>query len=568
MEYHYKAFISYRHDPADSRIAAEIQTQVERYRLPYSVRKEKGIKSVGTVFRDKEELSAGSDLNENIQWALLHSEYLIVICSKRLKDSLWCQKEIEFFLAHRDHRHVTTVLVDGEPQDVIPKILQEEKILTEDADGNPVEVTVPLEPLSCDYRMPIRRARREELPRLIAVLTGIRYGELMQRQKKRQRRLLAAAAATAAVLIAYLSWSLVNIRAGYRRTQISESLSMADDALKSIEDNNHLEALKTSLGAVPTQEAPRPFVPEAQYALSRSLHSYEAPSYISSSDVARFEFDGRNYTIINVRALAAQGSTLYVATSEHVFVCKDSHFEPLLISPGIIVDIILDDGNNLLYISTQDKGGIIYDIASGSYIKNEFIEPSASAEVLRAFERNGVHCFMYRIENDTLICYYSELTSNVMRSFAEVRKNSYKKPFVRLEHLSEMADGCAVYFTTTGPYEELYPVKCAVEKIAGVDHAFYLDVYNGAWYLEVFSDKASKAAGIGFLREKYGFDKVVAFGDNLNDLPMFSRADVRVAVKNARPEVIAAADLTAPSNSEDGVAMWLLENSMLYNNSI
>ena len=293
MEYHYKAFISYRHDPADSRIAAEIQTQVERYRLPYSVRKEKGIKSVGTVFRDKEELSAGSDLNENIQWALLHSEYLIVICSKHLKDSLWCQKEIEFFLAHRDHRHVTTVLVDGEPQDVIPKILQEEKILTEDADGNPVEVTVPLEPLSCDYRMPIRRARREELPRLIAVLTGIRYGELMQRQKKRQRRLLAAAAAAAAVLIAYLSWSLVNIRAGYRRTQISESLSMADDALKSIEDNNHLEALKTSLGAVPTQEAPRPFVPEAQYALSRSLHSYEAPSYISSSDVARFEFDGR-----------------------------------------------------------------------------------------------------------------------------------------------------------------------------------------------------------------------------------------------------------------------------------
>ena len=84
MAYHYKAFISYRHDPADSRIASEIQTQVERYRIPYSIRKEKGIKSVGTVFRDKEELSAGSDLNENIQWALLNSEFLIVICSKRL----------------------------------------------------------------------------------------------------------------------------------------------------------------------------------------------------------------------------------------------------------------------------------------------------------------------------------------------------------------------------------------------------------------------------------------------------------------------------------------------------
>ena len=46
MAYHYKAFISYRHDPADSRIASEIQTQVERYRIPYSIRKEKGIKSI------------------------------------------------------------------------------------------------------------------------------------------------------------------------------------------------------------------------------------------------------------------------------------------------------------------------------------------------------------------------------------------------------------------------------------------------------------------------------------------------------------------------------------------
>ena len=293
MAYHYKAFISYRHDPADSRIASEIQTQVERYRIPYSIRKEKGIKSVGTVFRDKEELSAGSDLNENIQWALLNSEFLIVICSKRLKDSAWCRKEIEFFLEHRDHRHVVTVLVDGEPFDVIPKILLEQTIATQDANGNPVEVKVPLEPLSCDYRMPVRRARREELPRLIAVLTGIRYGELMQRQKKRRRRLLTAAAAAAAVLIAYLSWSLVNIRAGYRRTQISESVSMAENAMKMIDNNNHLAALRESLQAVPTPEDPRPFVPAAQYALSRSLHSYEAPSYINNSDVERFEFDSR-----------------------------------------------------------------------------------------------------------------------------------------------------------------------------------------------------------------------------------------------------------------------------------
>ncbi len=79
-----------------------------------------------------------------------------------------------------------------------------------------------------------------------------------------------------------------------------------------------------------------------------------------------FEYDGQTYSVINVRALAAKGSTLYIATSEHVYVYQDHHFEPLVMEAGVIVDIILDERNDLLYISTQDKGGIIYDIAQGT----------------------------------------------------------------------------------------------------------------------------------------------------------------------------------------------------------
>ena len=94
-----------------------------------------------------------------------------------------------------------------------------------------------------------------------------------------------------------------------------------------------------------------------------------------------------------------------------------------------------------------------------------------------------------------------------------------------------------------------------------MDIAFYLDVYNGAWYLEIFSHKASKANGIRFIREHYGFSKVVAFGDNLNDLPMFEQADVKVAVGNARDEVKAAADYVIGTNDNDGVAEWLTTNN-------
>ena len=76
-----------------------------------------------------------------------------------------------------------------------------------------------------------------------------------------------------------------------------------------------------------------------------------------------FEFSGKEYAIINVRALAADGTILYIATSEQIYVYKDFHFEPLLLDAGVITDILLDKDNQLLYISTQDNGGIIYDIA-------------------------------------------------------------------------------------------------------------------------------------------------------------------------------------------------------------
>ena len=107
-------------------------------------------------------------------------------------------------------------------------------------------------------------------------------------------------------------------------------------------------------------------------------------------------------------------------------------------------------------------------------------------------------------------------------------------------------------------------MKLEIEGISGVSCAFYLDVYNGAWYLEIFSDRASKANGIRFLREKYGFERVVAFGDNLNDLSMFEAADVRIAVGNAREELKSAADLVIGDNRNDGVVRWLTDNSGKY----
>ena len=62
------------------------------------------------------------------------------------------------------------------------------------------------------------------------------------------------------------------------------------------------------------------------------------------------------------------------------------------------------------------------------------------------------------------------------------------------------------------------------------------------------------------LKEMTGADRVVVFGDNLNDISMMSVADVAVAVENAYPQVKEAADIVIGRNTEDAVAKFIKED--------
>jgi hypothetical protein len=74
--------------------------------------------------------------------------------------------------------------------------------------------------------------------------------------------------------------------------------------------------------------------------------------------------------------------------------------------------------------------------------------------------------------------------------------------------------------------------------------------------LEISAIGVSKATGLARLCQRLGVDRadVIAFGDMPNDLPLLAWAGHAVAVANAHPQVIAAADEVTASNDESGVA--------------
>lgn len=52
-------------------------------------------------------------------------------------------------------------------------------------------------------------------------------------------------------------------------------------------------------------------------------------------------------------------------------------------------------------------------------------------------------------------------------------------------------------------------------------------------------------------------EKVIAFGDGYNDIPMFEVCGMTVAMANAKPEIQAKCDWVTKSNNEDGIAYML-----------
>jgi hypothetical protein len=100
-------------------------------------------------------------------------------------------------------------------------------------------------------------------------------------------------------------------------------------------------------------------------------------------------------------------------------------------------------------------------------------------------------------------------------------------------------------------------------------HVIFIDTYEDddgskKYWLEIQRFDAQKDTGVKKVQKLVGADKIICFGDNMNDLPMFDISDESYAVDNAQPEVKKIATAVIGSNDNDGVAKWLEKNAGKY----
>lgn len=225
-----------------------------------------------------------------------------------------------------------------------------------------------------------------------------------------------------------------------------------------------------------------------------------------------------------------------------------------------VTSVPITSGMNINVPVVLMNGVCVYDTAKKEYVKIEKL-PSDSflkmTEVLKKFRLSG---FLFTIENDVLCTFYENLESENARKFYEERKRRYGKNFINVNDFTECAGKNTVYFSVTDRREVLDPVYELMKNIDGIHIDYYRDVYEpDFWYMEISSASASKYNAVMFLRKNYSFDRIIGFGDNYNDLPLFEACDETYAVANARDKVKEAATGVISANTENGVALKIRE---------
>lgn len=327
-KYRYDAFISYRHTELDKFVAEKLHKELEAFSLPRSVaKKRKGQKTkIERVFRDKDELPLTSNLEDPIVQALQSTEWLIVICSPRLRESMWCRKEIETFVALRGREHVLAVLIEGEPAQSFPDELLyrvEERPLP---DGTVEEIKIPVEPLAADVRGKTKKemlkAMKTEVLRLLAAMFELPYDDLRQRHRERKMRRIVTASLIggAACLLFGIYSTATALRIQHQKEQIEaqseqikqqsedilhksqeimqknqeitlqneeilrqnqelalkQASSLAEKATNYLEAGDRAGAVQTAVEALTESDGVEmPYTPEAQYILAESLRAYD-----------------------------------------------------------------------------------------------------------------------------------------------------------------------------------------------------------------------------------------------------------------------------------------------------
>lgn len=206
------------------------------------------------------------------------------------------------------------------------------------------------------------------------------------------------------------------------------------------------------------------------------------------------------------------------------------------------------------------NGAFIIKPDTGEVLHSVIFTEAEIQNARELIEKNNISPLVYSvIEGEDRLSWDASHENAGMRNYLSRRQGDRRlRP---LQGSNGLYDGEVFYFTCVGEREELLPLYDAVRTDDRYVCHFQKELYQPEYFCEIMPAMATKAQAIAKLKEIWNCDRIVSFGDAINDIPMFRISDECYAVENAVPELKALATGIIASNEQDGVAQWLLNQA-------
>lgn len=204
-------------------------------------------------------------------------------------------------------------------------------------------------------------------------------------------------------------------------------------------------------------------------------------------------------------------------------------------------------------IAVCANGAVVYDAAADRIVAAHTLTPDLLAELAEVAQRviPGVGLAVERVGHSAFDESIPQFASS------PGYEHAWHNPDNTEVSLQEMLSVPAVKLLIRKAGATSAELVAALAPHVGIEGDLTYSTNNGL--IEVVPTGISKATGIAEVATPLGIaaDDVVAFGDMPNDLPMLRWSRLGVAMGNAHPEVLTAADEVTTHNNDDGVARVL-----------
>ncbi len=209
------------------------------------------------------------------------------------------------------------------------------------------------------------------------------------------------------------------------------------------------------------------------------------------------------------------------------------------------------------------NGAIVMEPWNGNKLYNSHFTGTVRADIRRILHEYDVWPLVYSfLGNKERVSWLRGRETEGMKRYLSRRAGDPRLNPV--DSPDELKDDEIFYYTYIDAKERTDVLHAVFEKDARFRCIYQQETYQSDYWLEIMPAGTSKGAAATVLKERLGAEKLVAFGDALNDRELFRAADEAYAVENADEELKKVATAVIGYSEEDSVSKFIRDNLEKY----